>query len=364
MSSLIVKVCRVNSIAKHPNADRLSIANIDGWNCIVGLEQYKEGDMVVFVPPDCIIPPNIIEKYNLEYLKHNGRTGTVKLRGYISQGLILDVPEGKWKVGDDVANALGITKYEQPEPSFSLGNRNQTSRKKLNPLFDKYTDIENINNFNDVFKDGDLVVVTEKIHGCNGRWAVLPISYNKQLPLADKIKFFWNKFVLKKKFEFIYGSHNVQLTANAVKNNFYGDNVWGKVAKKYDLINKVSENTIIYGEVYGDKIQDLTYGLVEEIDFAVFDIKQDGRYLNWNEVKTYCEQHSLPTVPEISVGETFDKIKLLNWTSGNSLICKDQLREGCVIKPLIEENNPRIGRKILKSVSTEYLIRKGGTEYK
>ena len=69
MSSLIVEVCRVSDIVKHPNADRLSIVTVKGWNCIVGLDQYKKGDMVVFVPPDCILPESVIEKYKLDYLK-------------------------------------------------------------------------------------------------------------------------------------------------------------------------------------------------------------------------------------------------------------------------------------------------------
>lgn len=363
MSSLIVKVCKVDSIEKHPNADKLSIAKVGGWNCIVGLNQYNVGDKVVFIPPDCVIPNNLIEKYNLEYLKHNGRTGTVKLRGYISQGLILDVPEGNWKVGDDVANAMGITKYEQPEPKFSIGGGGQSTKRKLNPLFDKYTDIENINNFNDVFKEGDLIVVTEKIHGSSGRWSNLPIAYSKMLPMIEKIKFVWNKYIRNKKFEFVYGSHNVQLTSDSKNKNFYGDDIWGRIAKKYDLANKIPENTIIYGEVYGEGIQDLTYGL-KGINFAVFDIKQNGKYLNWDAVVDYCEENDLPYVPVIDYVAKFDKNELKNWTNGKSLICPSQLREGCVIKPIIEENNPKIGRKILKSVSSEYLLRKNATEFK
>lgn len=363
MSSLIVEVCKIDSVRKHPNADRLSIAECKGWNCIIGLDQYKKDDKVVFIPPDSIIPNDLIEKYNLEYLKGNGRTGTVKLRGYISQGLILDVPEGNWKIGDDVAKAMGITKYEQPEPKFSIGGARQTTKKKLNPLFDKYTDIENINNFKDVFKNGDLVVVTEKIHGCNGRWSLLPIAYSSKLPLAEKFKFFWNKYVLKKKFEFVYGSHNVQLTSDSKNKNFYGSDIWGNIAKKYDLANKITENTIVYGEVYGEGIQDLTYGM-KGIDFAVFDIKRDGVYLNWNEVVNYCNKYKLPHVPVIMANTPFDANNIKNWTDGKSFLHPEQIREGCVIKPMIEENNPRIGRKILKSVSTEYLTRKGGTEFK
>jgi tRNA-binding EMAP/Myf-like protein len=47
MSSLIVEVVKIEKVEKHPNADRLSLAYVKGWQSIVGLDQYKEGDLVV-----------------------------------------------------------------------------------------------------------------------------------------------------------------------------------------------------------------------------------------------------------------------------------------------------------------------------
>ena len=365
MSSLIVKVSKVYKIDKHPNADRLSIVTLDdenGWNCIVGLDQYKKGDLVVYVPPDCVIPQDIIEKYELSYLRNNGRTGTIKLRGYISQGLILDLPEGKWKHGDDVANALGITKYEQPEPKYSLKSGRVTSKKKLNPLFDKYTEVENIKNYTFVFGEDDFVVVTEKIHGCNARYANLPIAYSEHLSLMGKIKYFFNKVILKREHEFCYGSHNVQLQTSNSKKNFYGTDVWGKIAKKYDFANTIPENTILYGEIYGKGIQELDYGY-EDIDFVLFDIKQNGVYLGWLDVEDIANEMGLKTVPVIYVGHYLpDNLK--GWTEGNSLLFPKQIREGCVIKTVFTQNHYAIGRKILKSISAEYLSRKNRTEYK
>ena len=84
MSSLIIEVCKIEKIEKHPNADRLSIVTIKGQQCIVSLEQYAQGDLVVFCPPDSLIPDDIIEKYNLVYLKNGKRIRTVKLRKFIS----------------------------------------------------------------------------------------------------------------------------------------------------------------------------------------------------------------------------------------------------------------------------------------
>jgi len=361
MSSLIVEVCKINNVHKHPNADKLSLAECKGWQVVVGLDQYKDGDLVVFIPPDCMIPPILIEKYNLEYLKHNGRTGTVKLRGELSQGLVIDIPEGNFKVGDNVADILEITKYEVPEPTYSTKSGGQVSKKKLNPLFDKYTDIENIKNFKDIFKEGDEVVVTEKIHGSNSRFGNLEISLNANGNKIEYIISWIKKNILHQTHEFVVGSHNVQKTFFTNKKHYYSKDVWNEMATKYNLKDKLIEDTIVYGEIYGEGIQDLTYG-VKGIDLLIFDVKWKGEYLNWNTVVEWCKLMDLKTVPVLYVGKYYDGL-LEEYTSGKSIICPTQMREGVVIKALQESRDPRIGRKILKSVSPDYLLRKNGTEY-
>ncbi len=360
MSSLIVEVCKVEKIEKHPNADKLSIVNIKGWSCIVGLDQYKIGDLVIYCPPDSIIPTNIIEKNELEYLRKDGRVKSVKLRGYLSEGLILDVPKGNYKLGDDVASVLGITKYEPPEPKFYKGIK-QTSKKKLNPNFDRYTDIENIKNYNDIFTENDIVVITEKIHGSNARYGNLEIVINNNQPFLEKIKNWIQKYVFKQTHQFVIGSHNVQITANTNRRSFYSENIWEKIATKYDLKNKIPKDYIVCGEIYGKGIQDLTYGL-ENIDLVIFDIKYKSRYQSWEFVKNFCNKNNLKYAPELYIGKWNNE--LIKYNSGNSTLCNTQITEGCVIKMLEEENHPKIGRKILKSINVDYLLRKGGTEFK
>ncbi len=354
MASLIVDVCKILKVEKHPNADKLSIATIKGWNCIVGLNQYKEGDLIIFCPPDSVIPETLIEKYNLTYLKKGGRVRTVKLRKYISQGLILDIPEGKtWKEGKTVAKELGITKYEPPISHNLQMEGNRPTKKKRNPLFDKYTDIDNIKNYHTVFKEGDKVVITEKIHGTNFRAGKLKRYTNS---LWGKIKSF-----IFGKYEFIYGSHNVQKTTLNRKMGFYGEDVYGKIAKKYNLAEAIPEDYILYGEIYGQKIQELTYG-IKDIDVVFFDIKYKGKYLNYIQFVSFCRNENLPTVPELHIGG-FEEKYLINYTQGTSKIAPHQFREGCVVKSLEEENHPRIGRKVLKSINPEYLLIKNRTDY-
>jgi tRNA-binding EMAP/Myf-like protein len=385
MSKLIVEICRVEKVEKHPNADKLSIVTIKGWNCITGLDQYKVGDLVIFCPPDSIIPESLIEKHNLEFLRKNGRVGTIKLRKVISQGLVLDIsdlsPLVKVKEGINVANVLGITKWEPPEANYSCQTKRETvsqyfvkwvhkeitlrrfiaksfglikdslfkRKKKLNPYFDKYTDIENIKNYPNVLKDGELVVITEKIHGSNTRYGNLPKK---------------STWLNRKLYEFCYGSHNIQLCGNRGKHCFYGEDLYGRIAERLQLDTKLPNGFVFYGEIYGKGVQDLTYGL-DDISVQFFDIKdvKTGKYLDHDKFTDTCRLLQLPVVPVLYYGP-FSKEAIKEHTEGTStvgIVTKGCIREGCVIKPVIERIE-HLGRVILKSISEEYLLRKGGTE--
>jgi len=380
VSDLIIEVCKIDKIEKHPNADRLALATIKGWNCVVGLNA-KEGDLVVFCPPDSMIPMDLIEKHKLEYLKKDGRVKTVKLRGVISQGLILDIPEGKnWKAGQDVAKELGITKYEPPAPKYQQFKNKETimktfakyckgeisfrrlitkcfgiikdkfkKKKNINPLFTKYTDINNINNYNTLFKDGEEVVITEKIHGTNFRAGYVPRRENR-----------WQ--YKRKNQEFCYGSHNVQLVGRRGKQCWYGTDVYGRIAEKYKLAEVLPKDCIVYGEIYGKGIQKLEYGL-DDIDIRFFDVKYKGIYLNYNDFLHFCDNRRLPMVPILYQGK-LEEGTIEKYTKGDSILSRvKQIREGCVVKPLYEENNKLIGRKVLKSINPEYLLKKDRTDY-
>lgn len=357
MSSLIVEICKIDAVEHHPNADRLDIVHIKGWNCIVSRDEFKAETLAIYVPPDSIIPKKIIEEYNLEYLKDNGRLRSVRLRGFLSQGLVLPLsllpPETKIKEGTNVAETLNIEKWIPPQPKYAI---KKSSKKKANPLFSEYTDIANIKHYNRVFTTKDDVVMTEKLHGTNFRFGNLPVY--KYKGFVSAIKYYIN-CLLGKKYEYIYGSRHVQIMANNL--TWYGEDVYGKVAEKYKLKNIIPPNTILYGEIVGPGIQDLTYGLTEHKLF-VFDIKQDDRYLNHEAVVKFCKEHGLEMVPILFTGKYSNK-KLAKHTAGNSVICPTQIREGCVVKPLVEMNDNKIGRKILKSVGEQYVLRNSGTEY-
>lgn len=739
MSKLLVTIEKIIDIQPIIGADRIMLATVKGWNSIIGKGQFNVGDLCIYIPIDAVLPDSLIESQKLEYLKGNNRIRTIKLKGTISQGLILpisvldSVTSNHWvniQEEQDVANILNITKYEPPQKALGVQSKesihetwkkyqakeitfrrfffkslgilkSRCKKPKLsNPEFKEYTDINNIKHYPEIFEEGEMVVITEKIHGClnsnseillfdgttrkikdivdnklnillasrNNEGKIVPsritnwfnngytknwkklafsrtglkgndfgkiicTSYHKFLKASDdefynvdnlnindkiyvqqqifdipkiikdvligkmlgdgsfdkchnsisfghkidhkeyvlhtlsylgflagnlqklrisgfgttmcrartksdesiKILFknwyktnhkqipyiklspislaFWymddgslshhnsqkdracfatcgfnensidnliealkeiglegqkyfsdgkywrirlntdsaykmfymiapyipkcmryklpeelrnlpespiftfnkpqfktiltiqsiisiedydckkdnqtkydleteyhnyiangivvhnsnfrvghvpiktnllTKLLRKGTHEFVYGSHHVQKTCLSGK-GFYGDDVYGQIAAKYGLRDLLPNGYVLYGEIYGPKIQELTYGL-SEIDVVFFDLQVNGKYVDYMEFYNFCVSRHLPTAPLLYLGMKHSDT-IAKYTDGKTTIGKgDHIREGCVVKPLNEAYSNKCGRKILKSVSADYLL--------
>lgn len=360
MSSLKVEVVSIDQIIPHPNADRLEIAQIAGWTCVVRKGEFQAGQKVVYIPIDSILSPDLEARLfpaDSKVKLSRSRVKTIKLRGAISQGIVvsleeLSIPLGS-PVGTDVAEFLGITKYEPPEKEKSSNLRGNTvSPKKGNPEFHKYTDIENFKHYPKLFEQGEPVYVTEKLHGTSARYGWLPTVANTWW---KKVKKF---FGLLPEYEFCLGSLNVQLQDRKY-NGFYPTDVYSKIAKDLDLKFRLMFGTVplsVYGEIIGSGIQkDYTYGLgPNEHEFYAYDISIDGKYLDVDDFLTMAKCIGLKTVPLLYAGpyyqEQIDRLRI-----GDSTIRDQKIREGIVIKPM-QESACYMGRKVLKYLNDEYLI--------
>src|SRR5574337_1686034 len=93
MSTLKVESVKIEQIHAHPNADRLEIAQIKGWQCIVQKDRYKAGDLAVYIPIDSVLPETVESKLfppDSKVKLSGSRVKTIKLRGIISQGMLAD----------------------------------------------------------------------------------------------------------------------------------------------------------------------------------------------------------------------------------------------------------------------------------
>lgn len=129
----LASVQRVTAISPIEGADAIEAASVLGWKVVVKKGEYEPGDLAVYLEIDSV-PPDV-KPFQFLWAKYEQRPGnyrikTVKLRGQISQGLLVQpyqiedfLPQddyhnfGRWLVeGHDLTEALGVTKYESPLP--------------------------------------------------------------------------------------------------------------------------------------------------------------------------------------------------------------------------------------------------------
>lgn len=372
MSSLIVEVVEIEKVEKHPNADRLDLAYVKGWQSVVGKDEFKAGDKAVYIPVDSILPPELEAKLfppDSKIKLEKSRVKTIKIRQALSQGMFLRLEklglDKKLKIGTDVKDELGIVKYEPPEDRMPRGlgggNGKPNKKRKPNPNFKEYTDIERLKNYNKAFEEGEIVIISEKYHGCNQR-----AGYSQYY--ASK---WWQKILqflnLTPKYEFVYGSRKVQLQ-NKIrlgKGFFYSKNYYLEIVEKYKLKEILKPYEIVYGEIVGPRIQKgYHYGCGEnERKLIIFDVMINGKYIDPMDAKEFCKERNLPYMNILYVGP-FSWDLLDKYVAGPSVLCPEQkVREGIVIRPL-HESMCYAGRKIFKDINPDYEMRKDNTEWK
>lgn len=331
MSNFRVEVIALPKAGRHKNADTLQITQIFDYPVIFSdKEGLKQGDLVAYIPVDAVLPmDNPLFKFlDSGKGRTHERLRAKKLRGIFSMGILVRAPEGS-QPGQNVAELLGITKYEEPEELSTGGDAEK------DPCFaPQYTSIENARRYKHLLQEGEPVVCTEKIHGAcsmycyrDGRlWARSHRQYKRQNPSS----------------------------------------IWWKAAANEGLEEKLKllgDNYCVYGEVFGN-VQDLLYGAKQgEVFFRAFDVFNisTGAYVDYEDAKKMVTDVGIKWVPELFKGPIdIEHVKTL--IEGQSTLAAN-ICEGTVIKPLQERFNAEVGRVILKLISQNYLLRKGGSEH-
>jgi len=387
MSSFEVLIERVAKVEQHPNADRLDLVQIRGYKCISakksdGTPRYTEGDLVVYIPEDSIVPEEMLRCGFWDETQDKGilagtngdRVKAIKLRGALSQGILYSVnpyegydegahyvlserfPDEEFPVGRNVAELLGITKFIPEIPAELLGDVTYIGSNVL-----KF-DVENIKKYPDVMVGHD-VVMEEKLHGICVIFGYVPGLDNPDLfDVNGKHDFFvTSKGLGAQGMVFTNSQDNID---SSVYVKAFIDN---QIAFKLMEFSKDNADSPVYlvGEIYGKGVQDLAYGLEDKklsIFGAFVGTPQEGMWLDPENKYALLEALQIPGTPLLYKGE-FSQEKLDEFTNGKSALDGKTIREGVVVTPLIGFDDMSIGRAILKSVSEAYLLRKGGTEY-
>lgn len=325
MSDFFVRVVEIGKVAKHPNADSLSITHVyGGYQVIFNHTQHplQEGMKAIYITVDAMLPvtrPEFAFLKKGEFQTHH-KLKAAKIRSIFSMGLLVPCDQSI-PAETDMMEALGITKYE-PLEHITTGGECEKDPGFL-PV---YTDLESLRKHKHVITEGLEVVITEKIHGANGR--------------------------------FIYKDGRLWVGSHKQVKREEATNMWWKVAKLNDLEEKLSKRPgiAIYGEVYG-QVQDLKYGAAPgQLSLAVFDALDSStyRYLDYPQLEELCNELGLATVPVLYRGPW--RADLVALAEGQSTLA-NHVREGFVVRPL-KEVTAHMGRVILKMVGEGYHLRK------
>jgi RNA ligase (TIGR02306 family) len=301
----------IKSLKKHPNADRLEIAQVMGWQSVVQAGLHKEGDKVVFIVIDTILPKQTWSEFLID--KNNTdkpiRLKMVRLRGEHSAGIVLPLSIFSdefqtFEVGKDVTEELGIKKYIKELPANLSGENKGDFPSHLCSKTDEDNGLSNLDIVEAVIKNP--CTITQKLDGSS----ITVVIEN--------------------------GIITEVCSRNLSKKDTENSLFW-KAARKLNIIEGFTG--IIQGELVGPGIQKNPLRL-EDHEMIVFQIKkQNGEYMNFQEMRGFCmvelKCKHVPHVNDTSfVGATVDEaLSKLQELADIQVYDSKEVAEGIVIRP-------------------------------
>ena len=322
----------IDDIRPIEGADAIECAVIGGWTVVVKKGEFQAKEFAVYCEIDSWIPTELApflskgkEPREFEGIKGE-RLRTVKLRGQLSQGLLLPLDVCKnidsLLLEDlDVSFPLNIVKWERPMNAQLAG-----MAKGNFPSFIPKTDQERVQNLKKEIASatGMQFEVTEKLEGSS-----MTVYLN----------------------EGVFGVCSRNLDLKETEGNAF----W-ETARENDIearMRAVDEHWsfAIQGELIGPGIQGNIYKLMKP-EFYVFDVYniQTGTYLNPEARRALIARMDLNHVPVLNPEYTLDQTvdEILTSAEGQSFHAKTE-REGIVFKQID-------GGMTFKAISNKYLL--------
>ena len=353
----LATIRRIAEIRPIENADKICHYRVDGWWVVDTVDKFQVGDLVIYLEIDSWVPAELAPflSKGKEPREYNGVKGerlkTVKLRGAVSQGLLLPIPTElndptQFTEGLDVTELLGVQKWEPPIPAQLRG--------KIAGVFPSWlrkTDEDRIQN---CFKDvsprlNESWVIEEKVDGSS-----MTVGYRKGDFILDK-----DGQPIPE--EFVVCSRNLSLKLEDEGNTFV------RIAKEsgiQDAMKAYGRNLGISGELIGEGVQGNKYDIKGHrwLVFNIFDV-DTGKYVSAGERQFIIRDlvalgATIEQVPVITaVGTTLlDGLSVddfLEMAEGKSVLNPKTEREGLVFK---NQTDPDIS---FKAISNRWLLKTG-----
>lgn len=327
MERKLASIKRITEIKPIEGADAIECAVVGGgWPVVVKKGEFSEGDLALYLEIDSWVPYELAPFLckGKEPREYNGVKGerlrTIKLRGQISQGLVLPLDPSEDMVfdGHDMTERYGIQKWEKPIPAQLQGQM-----KGNFPAWIRKTDQERVQNLDGKICWDDEFEITVKLDGSS-------------------------MTIWRHEGEVGVCSRNVELKMEQEGNSFVN------MAKK--VIGNINwpEEIAIQGELMGPSIQGNRENLPEH-EFFVFDIFDIAAQVYWPSVsvREFCKTNDLCHVPVVAEAGrlrdwNIDSIEsALAVSEGHSL--NNPVREGLVFKRVD-------GKFSFKAISNAFLL--------
>ena len=329
----LATIRKINDISDIEHADTLCVYHIDGWKVVDKIGKFAKDSLIIFLEVDSFVPTEIapfLTKAGHEPKEYEGIQGerlrTVKLRGQLSQGLLLPISslpsvlQMEAEEGSDVTETLGVLKWERPISPQLYGQA-----KGNFPSFLRKTDQERVQNI--------------------GR--TLESYINETFEVTIKLDGSSCTIFVKDETDGVC-SRNLELKQNE-------DNAFWRIALDYNIHKKIRDygkNIAVQGELIAPNIQS-NYEKVNKPEFYVFDVfdidKQE--YMLPKERQEFCKLLDIPHVPIIDKSfAMIDNVdNLLDIAEGDGMN-KGVKREGLVFK----HNSSDFS---FKAISNSYLLK-------
>jgi RNA ligase (TIGR02306 family) len=304
----------IKNIRVHPNADSLEIAEVLGWQTVVKKGIHKEGDKVVFITIDTIVPRCQWSEFLVDQKNPDKpiRLKNIKLRGEYSSGLVVPIGEfplflRDFELGKDLTEDLGIQKYIKELPANLSGENEGDFPSHLISKTDEDNGLNDPDLVEKVLNIEPFITITQKLDGSS----ITLVVENGELKKV--------------------------CSRNLSKKETENSTFW-KAARKLQIPSEWSG--IIQGELVGNGIQQNRLKL-NDVRIFVFQIKENEKYMDYDTMKDFCDNKlSCGVVPLLGHYEVSSTLKLYTNPLGKLQELADKQKyssgldaEGIVVRP-------------------------------
>jgi len=114
------------------------------------------------------------------------------------------------------------------------------------------------------------------------------------------------------------------------------------------------DEVVVYGEAYGGKLQKMSHVYGTNLRFTAFEVKINGMWLSVPDADVFVTETGLDFISYVKIPATIEAIDAQRATPSVHAVVPDKMREGIVLRPVIELTRNNGARIIAKHKNDPY----------